>query len=212
MAVSVLTSLLCGLAPALYAARRNLHIGLTGSGKGASADFRHGKLRSGLVIVEVTLSIVLLIATGLMMRTLDALKKVNIGFDPAHVIYTELSFREGQYDTVEQKRVFLGKVLDRLAAVPGVIAATEATSLPPYSFGWTEVVIPGKTHSEPWGTAFDMCSEGYFQTLGRHLLRGRLLSRGDVESARHVTVINLTLAHAYFGNENPIGQSIKFIS
>jgi putative ABC transport system permease protein len=57
-----------------------------------------------------------------------------------------------------------------------------------------------------------MCSEGYFQTLGRHLLRGRLLSRNDVESARHVTVINQTLAHAYFGNENPIGQTIKFSS
>jgi predicted permease len=210
MAVSVLISLLCGLAPALYAARRNLRLGLTGSGKGASADFRHAKLRSGLVIVEVALSIVLLIGTGLMMRTLDALKKVNIGFDPAHVVYTELSFPEGRYDTAEQKRVFFGKVLDRLATVPGVIAATEATSLPPYSFGWTQIVIPGKTHSEPWGTTFDMCSEGYFQTLGRHLLRGRLLSHSDVDSARHVAIINQTLARTYFGDEDPVGQKIKF--
>lgn len=210
MAVSALTSFLCGVAPAFYAARRNLHIGLTRSGKGASADFRHGKLRSGLVIIEVALSIVLLIATGLMMRTLDAVKKVNIGFDPARVIYTELSFPEGRYDTAEQKRVFFGKVLDRLTTVPGVIAATEATSLPPYSFGWTEVVIPGKTHSESWGTTFDMCSEGYFQTLGRHLLRGRLLSHSDVESARHVVIINQTLTRNYFGSDDPVGQKIKF--
>ncbi len=210
--VSVLTSLLCGLAPAFHAARRELHTGLSGSGKGTSGGFRHGKLRSGLIVAEVALSIVLLVGTGLMVRSLHALEQVNIGFDPAHVVYAELSLPEGRYDTADQKRVFFEKVLDRLAGLPGVIAATEATSLPPYSFGWTEVRIPGKTHSESWGTTFDLCSEGYFQTLGRHLLRGRLLSRGDVESARHVTVINLTLARAYFGNENPIGQSIKFSS
>lgn len=209
-AVSVLTSLLCGLAPALYAARRNLQIGLTGSGKGASTDFCYGGLRSALVIGEVALSIVLLIGTGLMVRTVYALKQVNIGFDPGHVIYADLSFPEGRYDTAEQKRIFFGKVLDRLAGVPGLIAATGATSVPPYSFGWTEVVIPGKAHSEPWGTAFDLCSEGYFQTLDRHLLRGRLLSHSDVDSASHVAVINQTLARAYFGNEDPVGQRIKF--
>jgi hypothetical protein len=60
------------------------------------------------------------------------------------------------------------------------------------------------------GATFDLCSEGYFQTLNRDLLRGRLLSRSDVESARRVTVINQTLARAYFGNENPVGQRIKF--
>lgn len=208
--VSVLTSLLCGLAPALHAARRNLCVGLAGSAKGASAEFRHGKLRSGLVIGEVALSIILLIGTGLMVRTVYALTQVNIGFDPARVIYTELSFPEGRYDTAEQKRLFFGKVLDRLAVVPGVAAATEASSVPPYSFGWTEVAILGKTHLEPWGATFDTCSEGYFQTLGRHLLRGRLLSRSEVDSARHVTVINETLARTYFGNEDPIGQKIKF--
>jgi putative ABC transport system permease protein len=210
MAVSMLISLLCGLAPALYAARRNLQIGLAGSGKGATASFRHGRLRFGLVIVEVALSFVLLIGTGLMVQTVRALKQVDVGFDPVRVIYAELSFPEGQYDTSEQKKVFFEKVLDRLATTPGVIAATEATSLPPYSFGWTEVDIRGKAHSEPWGTTFDLCSEGYFQTLDRHLLRGRLLSHDDVESARHVTVINQTLARAYFGSDDPVGQSIKF--
>jgi putative ABC transport system permease protein len=208
--VSALTSLLCGLAPAFHAARRELHTGLMGSGKGTGGSFRHGKLRSSLVVAEVALSIVLLIGTGLMVRSLHALEHVNIGFDPAHVVYSELSLPEDRYDTGDQKRVFFRKVLDRLAILPGVIAATEASSFPPYSFGWTEVLIPGKTHSEPWGTTFDLCSEGYFQTLSRTSLRGRLLSRSDVESARHVTVINQTLARRYFANENPVGQRIKF--
>ena len=210
MGVSVVTSLFCGLAPALHAVRRDLHTGLTGSGKGTAGDIRHGTLRSSLVVAEVALSIVLLIATGLMGRTLHVLEQVDIGFDPVNVVYAQLSFPEGRYDTADQKRAFFRTALGRMAALPGVIASTEVTSFPPYSFGWTEVVVPGKTHLEPWGTTFDLCSEGYFQTLGRNLLHGRLLSRSDVESARHVTVINQTLARSYFGNENPVGQRIKF--
>jgi putative ABC transport system permease protein len=187
-----------------------LYVGLAGSAKGASGGFQHGKLRSILVVVEVALSIVLLTGTGLMVRTLRALERVDIGFNPASVAYARLSLPEGRYDTADAKRDYFEKVLDRVAAIPGVIASTEATSFPPYSFGWTEIVVPGKTHSEPWGTTFDMCSEGYFQTLGRRLLRGRLLTRSEVELARHVTVINQTFERNYFGNEDPIGQRIKF--
>jgi len=210
MGVSVATSLLCGLAPAFHVVRRDLQTGLAGSAKGASGGFQHGRLRSTLVVAEVALSIVLLIVTGLMVRTLRALEQVDIGFDPANVIYAELSLPEGPYDSADGKRAYFRQVLDRVAAIPGVLASTEASSFPPYSPGWTEVVVPGKTHSEPWGTTFDMCSEGYFRTLGRHLLRGRLLSQSDVESVRHVTVVNQTLARNYFGNEDPVGQKIKF--
>ena len=208
--VSVLATFVCGLAPALHLLRRDLNVGLAGSAKGAIGGFQHGNLRSILVVVEVALSIVLLTGTGLMVRTLRALERVDIGFNPASVAYARLSLPEGRYDTAGAKRDYFEKVLDRVAAIPGVIASTEATSFPPYSFGWTEIVVPGKTHSEPWGTTFDMCSEGYFQTLGRRLLHGRLLSRSDVELARHVTVINQTFERNYFGNEDPIGQRIKF--
>jgi putative ABC transport system permease protein len=210
LGVSTITSLLCGVSPALHIARRDLRTGLAGSAKGATEDPRRARLRSSLVVAEVGLSVVLLIATGLMVRTLRALERVDIGFDPAKVLYAELSLPEGRYDSADEKRALFAKVLDRVLAIPGVIASTEATSFPPNSFGWTDLVIPGKTHSEPWGTTFDMCSEGYFQTLGRRLLRGRLLSRSDVELARHVTVINQTLARRYFANEDPVGQRIKF--
>ena len=210
VAVSALATFACGLAPALHLVRRDLHLGLAGSAKGVSGTFQHGKLRSILVVVEVALSIVLLAATGLMVRTLHALERVDIGFNPASVAYARLSLPEGRYDTADAKRAYFEKVLQRVAAIPGVIASTEATSFPPYSFGWTEIVVPGKTHSESWGTTFDMCSEGFFQTLGRHLLRGRLLLRSDVELARHVTVINQTFERNYFGSEDPIGQRVKF--
>jgi putative ABC transport system permease protein len=210
VAVSVLATFVCGLAPALHLVRRDLYVGLAGSAQGASGGFQHRKLRSVLVVLEVALSIVLLTATGLMVRTLRALKQVDIGFNPASVAYARLSLPEGRYDTADAKRAYFENLLDRIAAIPGVTASTEATSFPPYSFGWTEIVVPGTTHSEPWGTTFDMCSEGYFQTLGRHLLRGKLLSRNDIELARHVTVINQTFARNYFGNDDPLGRRIKF--
>ena len=210
IAVAVVTTLLCGLAPAIHAARRDLRAGLVGTGKRTTHGFRHGRFRSGLVIAEVAVSITLLIGTGLIVRTLVALERVDIGFNPVDVLYVELALPEGRYATAAQRQVFFRKMLDRINAIPGVIASTVASSVPPYSWGWTEVEVPGKTHSDPWGTTFNMCSKGYFATLGRHLLSGRLLSQSDVESARHATVINQTLARAYFRNENPIGQRIKF--
>jgi putative ABC transport system permease protein len=208
--VSVPTIVACGLAPALKSTNKNLRAAVARRPKNMGTDVRHAKLRSGLLIAEVALSIVLLIGAGLLVRSLLALERVDVGFDPAKVAYANLSIPEGRYDTANQKEVLFRKILDRLAVVPGVIAASEATSVPPYSFGWTNLDIAGKPHSESWGATFDMCSEGYFDTLGRQLLRGRLLSRSDVDSARHVALINQTLARAYFGNEDPIGQKIKF--
>jgi putative ABC transport system permease protein len=210
MGVTVLTILLCGLSPAFHSVGGDFQLGLAGSGKGASPGLTHGGLRSALVVAEVALSFVLLAASGLMVRTLLALERANLGFDPTMVLYAQLSLPEGRYDTTSQQRVFFRSVLDRITAMPSVIAATETTSFPPYSRGWTTVAIPGKTHFEPWGTTFDMCTEGYFQTLERQLLRGRLLSQSDVEAARQVTVVNQTLAREYFNNENPVGQRIRF--
>jgi len=208
-AISVLTALLCGLAPATHSARGGLQVRLAG-GKGTGGEFTRGRLRSGLVIAEVALSIVLLIASGLLVRTLFALQHVDIGFNPRNVVYTYLSLPPGRYDTIGRQKVFFRTVLDRIAAIPGVIDAAETTSVPPYTRGWTTVAVLGKTRSEPGSTTFNMCTEGYFQILERHLLRGRFLSESDVESARHVAVVNQTLARDFFGKEDPVGQRIRF--
>ena len=210
MGVAVVTALLCGLAPAIHVVRRDLRAGLAVSGKGGEVASRHGRLRSALVIMEVAVSIVLLVGAGLMMRSLLALQRVDVGFNPANVLYAELALPEGRYDTAAQKNILIHKLLDRINAIPGVTASSVATALPPFSRGWTEVEVPGKIHSEPWGVAFVMCSEGYFETLGRNLLSGRLLSRADVDSAHRVAVINQSLARAYFHGENPLGKGIRF--
>jgi putative ABC transport system permease protein len=166
MGVAVVTALLCGVTPAIHAARRDLRIGLAGAGKGTTEAVRHGNLRSGLVIAEVAVSIVLLIASGLMVRSLLAPERVNLGFDPGNVLYVDLAFPQGRYDTAGQIKTIFRVIVDRINAIPGVTAAAVASSLPPYSSGGTDVRVQGKTQDEPSGITFIMCSEGYFESVG----------------------------------------------
>jgi putative ABC transport system permease protein len=101
-------------------------------------------------------------------------------------------------------------MLQRLHALPGVVAATETSTLPPYGGIRSDVDIPGKPQTEKRLALFQLCSEGYFPTLGLRLMRGRTLSSEDVIDARRVAVVNQTLVQRFFGNEDPIGQRIKF--
>ncbi|MGP8156382.1 MAG: ABC transporter permease [Candidatus Acidiferrales bacterium] len=210
LGVTVLTTILCGLAPALHAVHGDLYPRLTGTGRGAGGGFRHGKLRACLVIFEVALSLLLLTGAGLMMRTLFALRHEDLGFDPKNVLVLRPALPPGRYDTGAQRRVLFQQVLQRLAALPGVSAVASTTDLPPYGGIGSEVTIPGKTHADRWVAEFELCSADYFRTLGIHLLRGRVLSDADVDSASHVVVINQTLARMYFKDGDPIGKQIKF--
>jgi putative ABC transport system permease protein len=210
LAIAALATLICGLAPAFHAVRGNLQLSMTGSGKG-TGGFRHGKLRSGLVIAEVALSIVLLTGAGLLMRSFFVLTHADLGFAPAHVLYAEVApAADDRYDTTAQKKLFFEQVLRRVKTLPGVITATESLGLPPLGGEGSEITVLGKPNSQRWESMVDLCSETYFQTLGLRLLRGRLLSESDIDSARHVAVINQTFARAFFGSEDPLGQKIKF--
>ena len=210
LGVTILTTFLCGLAPALHAVHGDLYPRLTGTGRGAGGGFRHGKLRAGLVIFEVALSLLLLTGAGLMMRTLFALRHVDLGFDPRNVLVLRPAFPHGRYDTGAGRRVLFQQVFERLAALPGVSAVGVSTDLPPYGGLRSEVTIPGKTHADRWISLFQLSSADYFRTLGIHLLRGSLLSEADVASARRVIVINQTFAQMYFKDEDPIGKQVKF--
>ena len=211
LAIAALATLICGLAPALHAARGNLQLSMTGSGKGTGGGFRHGKLRSGLVIAEVALSIVLLTGAGLLMRSFFVLTHVDLSFAPEHMLYAQVApAADDRYDTTAKKKLFFEQVLRRVKTLPGVIIATVSLDLPPLGGEGSEITVLGKPNSQHWDSMLDLCSETYFQTLGLRLLRGRLLSESDIDSASHVAVINQAFARTYFGSENPLGQKIKF--
>jgi len=213
LGMTLLTTILCGLAPALHIMRGDLQPRLTGSGKGVGTIFRHGKLRAALVIGEVALSIVLLIAAGLLMRSFLVLTRVDLGFDPKNVIYFRLSLPRAyntDVDVTRQKKNALTRqILDRLRALPGVTSVSESIEEPPLQDEWSDTIIPGKPHVERWQTTLESVSEGYFQMLGLPLIRGRFFSEDDVSAARQVMVVNQAFVHQYSPDEDPIGRRVK---
>ncbi len=211
VALSVVTGLLFGLVPALKAARRDVVESLKDSSKGASRGSRGGQLRNALVVIEVALSLVLLVGAGLLMRSVVALQRVDLGLNPDRILVARVPLPRGQYDTAPAKQRFFQTLLERLHALPGVVAASESTGLPISLYGSIagEIDIPGQTHTERWDAVYELCSEGYFPTLGVRLVRGRTLSNVDVNDARKVVVVNQTLVNRYFGPLNPIGRQVK---
>jgi putative ABC transport system permease protein len=209
LAAAIVTALIFGLAPALQLSRRNIVEPLKDSGRGVSGGFRRGRLRNALVIVELALSLVLLTGAGLMIRTFAALQQTDLGFNPSNILVARLPFPHGQYKTAAEKQHFFGQLLPRVKAIPGVVDATETSTLPPYGGIGSEVEIPGKVHSDKWDVIYQLVSEGYFHTLGARLVRGRLIDEGEVLGARKLAVVNQTLVTKFFGNENPIGRQIQ---
>ena len=210
LALAAATAVAFGLAPALQMARRDIVEPLKDSGRGVSGGFRRGRLRSVLVVVELGLSLVLLTGAGLMMRTFLAMQTTELGFQSANLLVTRLPFPRGQYETMEQKKKFFSQLLPRLERVPGVMAVTELSGLPPFGGFRGEVDVPGRTHSDRWRSLCDLVSEGYPKTLGLKLLRGRFLEETDIAGARRMAVVNQTLATKYFGKEDPVGRQIQF--
>jgi putative ABC transport system permease protein len=210
LAIAIGTALLFGLAPALQGARRDMVEPLKTAGKGVGGGFRRGKLRNAFVVLEVALSLMLLAGAGLLMRNFVKLTTTDLGLNPDNILVARLPLPRGLYDTADAKERFFEALLPRLHALPGVVAATETSTLPPYGGIRSEVDILGKPQTEKRFALFQLVSEGYFPTLGLRLIRGRMLSRDEVSGGRRVAVVNQTLLNKFFAGEDPIGQRIKF--
>jgi putative ABC transport system permease protein len=215
LGLTLLTTLICGLAPALRVMRADLQPQLAGIGKGTNGGFRHGKLRAGLVIVEVAFSIVLLIGAGLMMRSFFVLTRVDLGFNPKNVLLLYFMpppshdrTSSSQRFASPQGRAVLLSVVERLKSLPGVTHVSIEDALPGYSPGrGPQVTVHGATHSEEAGLI--ACDENFLQTLELRLIEGRWLSDSEVRTAQYSGVINQRLARDLFGDANPIGQQVQ---
>jgi putative ABC transport system permease protein len=209
LGVAVLTALVFGLVPALKAARKDLNEPLRDSGKGISGGFRHGRLRDAVVVLEVGLSLTLLVAAGLLMRSFVALRDVKLGLQPDHVLAARLPLPADRYKTAAQVTGFYRPLLQRLKALPGILEATETSTLPPYGGIPSDIEIPGKTHDEKWNAMFQLVSEGYFPVLKIQFVDGRPFTEAEVNGARKLAIVNQTFVRKYVGNENPIGKQIR---
>ena len=210
LAAAVSTVLLFGLAPALQTARHDIVQPLRQSGKGAGGGSRGGGLRHGLIVVEIALSLVLLAGAGLLIRSFVKLQQVDLGLNPDNLLFARVPFPPGdRYRSAADVQQFFQQLLPRLQRLPGVVAATESTTLPPYGGIGSDLEVPGRTHSEKWSGLVQLVSEGYADTLGLRIVRGRMLTETDVNGVRKVAVVNQTLVSRYLGGEDPIGREVE---
>jgi putative ABC transport system permease protein len=211
LSVAVLTALVFGLVPALQASRRNLNDSLRDSGKGTSGSSSHANLRNAVIVFEVALSLTLLVGAGLLMRSFVALHEVNLGLRPDHILVARLPLPVDRYKTGPQVAGFFRPLLQRLNSLPGVVSATETSTLPPYGGIPSDIEVPGKTHSEKWTSVLQLCSQEYFPVLRIQFLRGRSFTESEVNNTRKLAIINQTFQRKYFGDEDPIGKRIHIL-
>jgi putative ABC transport system permease protein len=213
--ITLLTTLICGLVPALRATGRDLQLQLTGSGKGWEGSFRHGKIRAALVIGQVALSIVLLVGAGLMIRSLYMLTHIDMGFDPKNILIAAFAPARSTDQLPDRAlmasaegRARFEKVMEKIRELPGVERVAVNNTIPGYgpSRG-PKVTVPGKTRIENIG--LDECDENCAETLGMHVIVGRWLSREEVQTRQYVAVLSQRLAHDMFGNGNAVGKQLE---
>lgn len=198
-----------GLFPALQSARQDLGVGTNIGGRSGTAGRGQTRMRSSLVVAQVALSIVLLLGAGLLMRTFIKLVNVDLGFDPRNVLLAGVALPRAQEGPGADHRQFHRDMIDRVQALPGVVAVAVSSGMGTFTGLDSPLEIPGASPPENARTLVQMCSEGLFDALGLRLLSGRQLSAGEVHSGRKVAIINHALATRYFGGFDAVGREIR---
>lgn len=212
LGLMALTGVLFGLAPAIRSVRTDVAGVLRDDRRGASADRGTLRLRSLLVAVQVAASLVLVLGTGLMARSLSALQTVDPGVDVDHVAFLRVDWSRVEVEG-DQVRVALDQMRTRLAALPGVTQVALVSRLPAQQSGTTTTEIEGYT--PPAGTSavempFALVTDGYFETMGIPLVTGRRFDDDDVPDADGVSIlVNEEAARRFWGDQDPIGRRMR---
>jgi len=210
--LAVVTGLICGLAPAFAAMRTRLNDTLKEGGRTGSAGAGHARLRSALVIAEIAVALVLLTASGLLLRSFQKMRDVNLGYEPDHTLVAGYNLPQKQYTTQSAVNEFNGELIQRLQTLPGVKSVGLTSFLPAQGSNNNEAIIAeGYT---PPNNAYDLATTiqvqgDYFTAMGIPLLRGRLLTPADKEDSQLVVVVNHKLAETSWPGQDPIGKRMR---
>jgi predicted permease len=213
--VAMLASLLFGCVPILKYAGARLTTGIREGGRGLSQSKEQHRARNSLVVVQVALALVLLICSGLMIRTFRALTKVNPGFtSPAELQTFRISIPETHVKEPESVIRMEEEILHKLEAIPGVSSVSIGTRLPMDSDGWHDpILIQGRTYAEgefPPLRLFKFVSPGLLKTLGTPLVAGREITWTDTYNKIPVAMISENLAREYWGEPaQSLGKRIQ---
>jgi putative ABC transport system permease protein len=210
--ISLTTGILFGLAPALQASKLDLNESLKEGGRTSGGGGSRRGLRGVLVVAEVALALVLLVGTGLMIKSFIRLLDVRPGFDPQNLLTMQLALPAARYAEDEQVLAFYGQLEERLKAQPGVEGVGFINYLPMAGSGGTATFVFEGRPAPPAGqypeANFRIASPDYFATMKIPLARGRNFNARDRADAPRVAVINETLARLYFPNEDPVGKRL----
>jgi putative ABC transport system permease protein len=216
IALSVLTTLLFGLAPSLSASKPDLGPVMKGAGGGSQKSSGIWRSPRGLLVTgQVALSTVLLIGAALLIESLSHLRDVDMGFQPAHLLTMQVTLSPVRYDTTVKQAAFFEDLVRRVESVPGVRSAAITITLPTTGWAGTPVQVVGrplaKLNERPIAILQNV-TPGYFRTLGIALKRGRDFEQRDSVDAPLVTIINERMARrfwpAYPAGEDPVGHFI----
>jgi predicted permease len=209
--MTVLTAILFGLVPALEASRLNLNEAMREGGRGAIGTSRHTRLRSGLVVAETAIGVMLLIGAGLLIRSMNRLSHVDLGMDPENVLTANFDISQTRYKTDQQER-FFAELLDRVRALPGVVSAGATGQLPlgndDWSISFNILERPLPKNQQPSAAFYDVSNQ-FFETLKIPLVSGRRFSSEDTRDSKPVMIINQEFASQYFPNEDPVGKIVE---
>jgi putative ABC transport system permease protein len=213
LVVSVITGLFFGLVPALRTAKLDLRETLNEGSRGSTAGPGHHRLRGVLVASEIALAVLLLVGSGLLLRSFSRLQDVLPGFQADHLLVADIPLSQTAYAKPEQRYEFFDRLVERAKALPGVRSAGAASFLP-VSGGGSVIHFnitghPPKTPHDYVAAGYRTVTPNYLETLGVPLLQGRLLMPADNEKAPAVAVINASMVKKYFPNENPLGKRIQ---
>jgi predicted permease len=212
--ISLVTSLLFGLAPALQATGRSVIGALKDNTRGAGRERRTFGLANLLIIGQVALSLVALITATLFMRSSQAASKIDPGFNVDHVAIMTLNPGQQGYSQGRAEQ-FYAELTTRVQTVPGVQKVSLATNLPLFGFLQRTVIIEGREqdpNAPPILTTTNVIYPGYFETESIPVLRGRDFSGADRDGALPVAIVNEAMAHRYWPGEEAIGKRFRFFT
>jgi len=204
LAVSVLTGVLFGIVPALYASNTDASTQIREGGRSSTGTVGHRRLRASFVVIQLALSLVLLISAGLMLTTFIRLMRVDPGFESKGLLTMRLTIPASQYPTRAVQGTFYEQLLSEIQALPGVQSAGVSRFLPMGEAEWTWSVYfegdPPPAEGEKRDYGYHVVSPDYFRTMGITLKRGRHLNPSDNADAPPVMIVNEAFVHRFFPN------------
>ncbi|MGA8151512.1 MAG: ABC transporter permease [Terriglobales bacterium] len=211
--LAILTGLVCGLAPAFAALRTSLNVALKEGGRTGTAGSGHARLRSALVVGEIAIALVLLVASGLLLRSFEKMRAVDLGFRPDHVLVASYSLPQQQYATQAAADAFNDELIRRLQQLPGVKSAG-LTSFLPASGNTGNTTFVAEGYVPPPGANLNLATPvtvqgDYLQAMGIPLLGGRFFTQSDTVDTQLVAMVNHKLAEHYWPGADPIGKRLR---